>query len=58
MDYLYDGVSLVEEVDNGGNLIARYTSTRNLDEQLAQFRSSTTSYYQCLITSQPRMYGY
>lgn len=54
MDYLYDGVSLVEEVDNGGNLIARYTSTRNLDEQLAQFRSSTTSYYQRNISMHER----
>src|SRR5581483_7466955 len=44
-NYLYDGDSLIEEVDNSGNLLARYTGTRGLDEPLAELRSGTTSYY-------------
>jgi hypothetical protein len=45
-NYLYDGMSLVEEVDANGNLIARYTQGRDVDERLAEQRSGTTSYYQ------------
>ncbi len=45
-DYLYDGVNLLEEIDNSGSLLARYTTTRALDEKFAELRSSTTSYYQ------------
>jgi hypothetical protein len=44
--YLYDGPNPFEEIDNSGNVLARYTTTRALDEKFAELRSSTTSYYQ------------
>lgn len=44
--YLYDGYNDVEEVDNSGNVLAKYTQGRSIDEPLAQLRSSTASYYQ------------
>ncbi len=48
--YLYDGVSTnanaIEEVDNTGNVLARYTGTKAIDESLAELRSGITSYYQ------------
>jgi RHS repeat-associated protein len=52
VNYLYDGPNLLEEVDQSGNVLARYSG---LDEQLANLRSSTTSYYEAdglgMITS-------
>jgi len=45
-NYLYDGANLVHELDGAGNILARYTGTWGLDEQLAQIRSATTSYYE------------
>jgi RHS repeat-associated protein len=45
-NYLYDGSNSIEEVDNGGNVVARYARTKNLDEPLGELRSATTSYYQ------------
>jgi len=45
-NYLYDGINLIEEVDNAGNVLARYTQTRTLDEELSELRSGTTSYYE------------
>ena len=44
-NYLYDGTNLLEEVDNAGNLLARYTQGTNVDEPLAEFRPAT-SYYE------------
>jgi RHS repeat-associated protein len=44
-NYVYDGASLIEEVDANGAVLARYTQGAGIDEPLAQFRSSTTSYY-------------
>jgi RHS repeat-associated protein len=44
-DYLYDGLNPLEEVDQSGNVLARYTQTKNIDESLAELRSGTTSYY-------------
>jgi len=44
--YLYDGPNLLEEVDQNGNVLARYTATRRVDELLAELRSGTTSYYE------------
>jgi YD repeat-containing protein len=35
-NYLYDGDNLLEEVDNNGNVLARYTVTRSPDEQLSE----------------------
>lgn len=45
-NYLYDGPNLIEELDNSGNVFARYIQTRSVDEELSEFRSGTTSYYQ------------
>jgi len=45
-NYLYDRMGLVEEVDNSGNVLARYTQGKGIDKPLAQLRSGTTSYYE------------
>jgi len=45
-NYAYDGDNSVEDVDQNGNLLARYTQTANIDEPLAEIRSGTTSYYE------------
>jgi RHS repeat-associated protein len=45
-NYLYDGPNLVQEIDSGGNLLARYTQGSKADEPLAEVRSGTTSYYE------------
>ena len=44
-NYLYDGPSLVEQIDQSGNVFARYTQSTSVDEPLAELRSSSTSYY-------------
>jgi RHS repeat-associated protein len=44
-NYLYDGPNLLEEVDQNGSVIARYTQG-GLDEPLTQLRSGVTSYYE------------
>lgn len=44
-NYLYDGPNLLEEVDNSGNVLAKYTQG-GIDEPLSELRSGTTSYYQ------------
>jgi RHS repeat-associated protein len=44
--YLYDGDNLLEEVDQSGNVLARYTQGSEFDEELSELRSGTTSYYQ------------
>jgi RHS repeat-associated protein len=45
-NYLYDRDNSAEEVDQNGNLLARYTDTQNIDEPLAESRSGTISYYE------------
>jgi RHS repeat-associated protein len=45
-NYLYDGVNLLEEVDQVGNVQARHTQSANIDEPLSELRSGTTSYYE------------
>jgi RHS repeat-associated protein len=47
-NYLYDGQweNVIEEVDNSGNLLARYSQEMGLDFPLAEFRSSAASYYE------------
>ena len=49
-NYLYDGKDIrsnvIEEVDNSGNVLARYTQNRGIDQPLAEVRSSATSYYE------------
>jgi len=45
-NYLYDGYNDIEELDNSGNVLARYTQSKSLDEPLAQLRAGTTSFYE------------
>jgi RHS repeat-associated protein len=40
-----DGANDVVEVDQNGNILARYTQDLGIDEPLAEFRSSTASFY-------------
>ena len=49
-NYLYDGVGMwanvIAEVDNSGNVLARYTQDLSLDRPFAELRSGTSSYYE------------
>ena len=45
-NYLYDRMNLVAEIDSSGNVLARYTQRKGVDQPLAQLRSGTTSYYE------------
>jgi len=45
-NYLYDGANSIEEVDNGGSVLARYTQGPGIDQPLAELRSATASYYE------------
>ena len=45
-NYLYDGSKAVADIDQNGNVLARYAETQNIDEPLAELRSGTTSYYE------------
>jgi YD repeat-containing protein len=45
-NYLYDGVSSLEEVDQSGGVMARYAQSDLIDEPLSEFRAGTASYYQ------------
>jgi RHS repeat-associated protein len=45
-NYIYDGPNLLEEVDNSGNVIARYSQSNLIDEPLSELRAGTTSYYE------------
>ncbi len=46
-NYLYDGDgdNVLEEADNSGNILARYTQSPETDEPLAEVRSGTTVFY-------------
>jgi RHS repeat-associated protein len=44
-NYLYDRANDIEEVDNAGNVLAKYTHGALLDEDLAMLRSGAASYY-------------
>jgi len=44
-NYLYDGNNALADVDQNGNVLARYAMTQNIDEPLEEFRSGATSYY-------------
>ena len=46
VNYLYDGPNPLEEVDQNGNVLARYTQSGLIDEPLSELRASTTSYYE------------
>jgi YD repeat-containing protein len=45
VNYLYDGDNTLEEIDQNGNVLAKYARTQGIDEPLAEVRSGTTSYY-------------
>jgi RHS repeat-associated protein len=45
-NYLYDGEDSIEELDQSGNVLARYTHGEGLDEAFAEFHSGTSSYYE------------
>jgi RHS repeat-associated protein len=44
--FAYDGDNLIETVNSSGSVVSRYADTQNIDEPLAELRSSTTSYYE------------
>src|ERR1700733_7404219 len=43
-NYVYDVLNVVEEVDNGGTLLADYTHGTVIDETLSMLRGGTASY--------------
>lgn len=45
-NYLYNGLNLLEEVDNSGNVLAKYTQDTGIDQPLSEVRSGATSYYE------------
>jgi RHS repeat-associated protein len=45
-NYLYDDANILETTDQGGNVLARYTDTLNVDEPLSELISGTASYYE------------
>ncbi|HXJ87334.1 MAG TPA: RHS repeat-associated core domain-containing protein [Candidatus Binatia bacterium] len=45
-NYLYDGLHIVEQLDGGGNILAKYAQGRGIDEPLAELLSTTPSYYE------------
>ena len=45
-NYLYDGENIIEELDNNGNELARYTHEPRWDGPLSMLRGGTTSYYE------------
>jgi RHS repeat-associated protein len=44
--YVYDGPNVIEEVDQNGVVLARYTQGANVDEPLAVVQGGATSYYE------------
>jgi RHS repeat-associated protein len=46
MNFLYDGMNLLQELDQNGNVLAAYTNTQTIDEPLSELRSGVTSYYE------------
>jgi RHS repeat-associated protein len=45
-NYLYDGLRDIEELDSSGNILARYTQGKRIDEPLAELRQNAASYYE------------
>jgi len=45
-NYVYDGPNPVEEVDQSGNVLARYVQGLGVDQPLAELRTGTKSYYE------------
>ena len=44
--FVYDGPNLIETLNASGTEVASYTQTQEIDETLAELRSSTTDYYE------------
>jgi RHS repeat-associated protein len=44
-NYLYDGNNVLEEVDQSGTVLTRYSDTQNVDEALSELRGGITSFY-------------
>jgi RHS repeat-associated protein len=44
-NYLYDGPNAVEDVDQAGNVLAKYTQELRIDQPMAQLSGSTIGYY-------------
>jgi RHS repeat-associated protein len=44
--FVYDGSNLIETLNASGAEVASYTQTRNVDEPLAELRSSSADYYE------------
>jgi YD repeat-containing protein len=44
-NYLYDGPSLLEEIDQTASVLAKYMSTTRIDQPLAEARLGTDAYY-------------
>ena len=45
-NFLYDADNVIEEVDQSGNALARYSQHGEMDQPLSAIRSGTVSYYQ------------
>ena len=45
-NYLYDGLHIVEQLDSGGNVEARFSHGEIMDEVLATLEGSAVSYYE------------
>jgi len=45
-NYLYDGRSLIEEVDASANVQTRYSQSPGSEQPLDELRSGVTSYYE------------
>jgi YD repeat-containing protein len=46
VNYLYDAADSVQEVDQTGALLARYTQGPGIDQPLSELRNAATGYYQ------------
>jgi len=44
--FAYDGNNLIETMNSSGTVVARYTQGPTIDQPLAEFRGSTTDYYE------------
>lgn len=44
--YLYDGDNSIQEVDQAGTLLVRYTQSQGTDEPLSQLRAGIVNYYE------------
>jgi RHS repeat-associated protein len=45
-NYVYDGANVIEEVDQSGNRLARYSQDGGIDEPLSELRPGAISYYE------------